>query len=98
VQLEQRLNEITFQPEATLAGLAKAQTNFASTANELQSIRDEVEKAAAPIQPSVDSGAEKAFLPSLIKTLSQLDAAIKTLESHRDGISEGKALTLSIEN
>jgi hypothetical protein len=103
VQLEQRLNEITFQPEATLAGLAKAQTNFASTANELQSIREEVEKAAAPVHPRVTvvadkPGAEKASLPSFIETLPQLDAAIQTLESHRYGIGVGKALNLSIED
>lgn len=49
-QLEQRLSEIIFQPEPTLQGLAKAQTNFTTTATELQSIREEVEKAAVPPQ------------------------------------------------
>ena len=41
---------------------------------------------------------EKASLPSFIETLPQLDAAIQTLESRRDGIGAGKALNLSIEN
>ena len=44
------------------------------------------------------TGMEKASLPSFIKTLPQHDAAIQTLESHRDGIGAGKALNLGIEN
>ncbi len=103
MQLEQRLSEITFQLEPTLAGLAKAQTNFASTATELQSIREEVEKAAAPVHPRAavladKPGVKKSSLPSFIETLPQLDVAIQTLETHRYGIGAGKALNLSIEN
>lgn len=102
-QLEQRLGEIIFQPEPTLQGLAKAQTNFTTTATELQSIREEVEKAAIPpqlITPKVanEPGVEKASLPACIETVPQLDAAIQTLENHRYGIGVGKTLNLSIES
>eukprot|EP00903_Cladosiphon_okamuranus_P003932 g3930.t1 len=100
-QLEQRLNEIIFLPEPTLQGLAKAQTNFTSTATELQSIREEVEKAAKPTPVDVTSAAEEPgpqsiSLPACINTVEQLETLLKSLEACRYGIGAGKSLSFSI--
>jgi hypothetical protein len=102
VQIEQRLSEISFQPEPTLEGLAKAQTSFAATATELQSIREEVEKATAPTQAPVVAVGEKATaetisIPSIIETVDQLETLIQSLEAHRYSIGVGKALNLSVQ-
>lgn len=73
-----------------------------ATATELQSIREEVEIAAAPTPAPVVSVGEKATaetisIPSIIETVDQLETLIKSLEAHRYGIGAGKALNLSIE-
>lgn len=104
IQIKQRIDELSFQPEPTLQGLAKAQASFVTTTTELQSLRQEVEKAAKPSPvPTKGVAAEKVgtetlTLPSKIESLAQLDAAIQALEEHRYGVGVGKALHLITEN
>jgi hypothetical protein len=101
-QVEKRLGEISFQPEPTLQGLAKAQTSFTITTTELQSIRDEVEKANRPEPVTSFNDAPKPLVQSVqvppsIASELKLDELIDTLQAIRPTLQAGKKVTLAMD-